>query len=78
MFSGNFLHKPHHTLISDFILLDPTRIKLAMFLLTSEKQDQELVILLLLIYINTMSGNWWSCTLDQILLQVPSGIISIT
>lgn len=41
MFLGNFLHKPHRILISAFILLDATRIKLAMFLLTSEKQDQE-------------------------------------
>lgn len=34
MFSGNFLHKLHSVLISAFILLDPIRIKLAMFLRT--------------------------------------------
>lgn len=42
---GNLLHKPyhilisHHILISAFILLGPSKIKLVMFLLTSEKQD---------------------------------------
>lgn len=41
MFLGNFLHKPNHILISASILLDPTRIKLVMSLLSSKKQDQD-------------------------------------
>lgn len=41
MFSGNFLYKPRSILISVFILPDPTRIKLAMFLRTLKKLDQD-------------------------------------
>lgn len=64
MFPGNFLHKLHSVLISAFILLDPIRIKLAMFLRTWNKLDQDPYSSFFSLYVNKISQNWTNLNIE--------------
>lgn len=64
MFSGNFLHKLHSVLISAFILLDPIRIKLATFLRTWNKLDQDPYSSFFSLYVNKVSQNWTNLNIE--------------